>query len=128
MAATASVDRVWTYQDLRDLPDDGHRYEIIDGALLMAASPVIKHQELSNRLHLLAGPHVRDRGLGVVWYAPLDVYIGQHDVVQPDLLFIRQDRLHLFPTNDVVRLPPDLVVEIASPSTRRRDLIAKARL
>ena len=124
----ATSERIWTARDLAAQEDDDRRYEIIDGELIMAASPILRHQKISGRVYNLAHPFVSTHGLGEVYYAPIDVVISEHDVVQPDLMFVRQDRLHLFPSDDVIREPPDLVVEIHSPSTRRRDLIQKAKL
>ena len=58
----------------------------------------------------------------------MDVRLSPHDVVQPDLLFIRRERLHLYQASGVVDGPPDLVVEILSPSSRSIDLIRKPAL
>ena len=122
------LDRVWTAQELQAIEDDDHQYEIIDGVLYMAAAPAKKHQRLSMRVIRIVDPFVERHELGEVFHSPIDVVIGEHDVVQPDLIFIRRDRLHIYQPNGDVIGPPDLVVEILSPSTRRRDLIQKAKL
>ena len=124
---TGVMSRPLTYDDLCQMPADGNRYEIIDGGLLVSPTPSRKHQKLSGWLHLLVGPHVRANGMGEVYYAPVDVRLGPNDIVQPDLLFIRRDRLDIY-RNNPVEGPPDLVVEIPSPSNRSDDLVRKAGL
>lgn len=119
--------RPLTFADLCQMPNDGNRYEIIDGGLLVSPAPSQKHQRLSGRLHLVVGPHVETRGLGEVYYAPVDVRLGPNDIVQPDLLFIRRDRLDIYRDNPVEG-PPDLVIEILSPANRSVDLVHKAAL
>lgn len=94
----------------------------------MSPAPTRKHQTLSRRLFLVVNTEAEAGGLGEVFYAPADVRLSPHDVVQPDLLFIRRDRLHLYQASGVVDGPPDLVVEILSPSSRSIDLLRKPAL
>ena len=116
----------YTYADYCRLPDDGLQYEVIDGVLYMAPSPHPRHQwTLSNLNDQLKGA-VMAMGLGRVYFAPLDVIFPDGDVSQPDLIFVSRDRLHII-TNRGVEGPPELVVEVLSPSTRRRDLVLKRR-
>ncbi len=123
----STVTRRYTYEDLLHTPDDGNRYEIIDGELIVSPAPRKKHQKLCYRLSRLVGGHVDERDLGEVYFAPVDVSLSGHDVVEPDLLFIRKDRLHIF-NDQFVAGPPDLVVEILSPSSRGQDLGKKFAL
>ena len=107
-----------TYEDYAKTPED-ERYELINGELIMVAAPNEPHQRISKRLEfplILA----ERRGLGVVYYAPFDVVLSEYDVVQPDLLFVLRENAHIITTANV-QGPPDLVVEILSPSTARRD-------
>ncbi len=120
--------RPLTYDDLCQIPDDGHRYEIIDGELLVSPSPARRHQKVAGRLHLLIGNLIEANGAGEVYFAPVDVRLTPHDVVQPDLLFIRADRRGIYQASGVVEGPPDLVVEILSPATRTVDQVRKAAL
>ena len=116
-----------TYADLIETPDDGKRYEIIDGELIVSAAPVERHQRL---LYLLArrfGDHIDRRRVGRVYFAPVDVMFSAGDVVEPDLLFIRRERLHIY-QGSVVNGPPDIALEVLSPSTRDRDLGRKRML
>lgn len=118
---TIPHDRAWTRDDLAALPDDGNRYEILDGALLVTPAPSYSHQvcvfALYQQLALACPPHLRVLG------APFDVIVGACDVTQPDLLVAARDRFDA----DGLRALPELVVEMLSPSTRRIDLTAKLR-
>lgn len=106
----------WTYEDYRRLPDDGWRYEVIRGKLCMAPAPRPKHQKTVGRLHLAFSRFVDDRSLGEVYLSPIDVNLpGLASPVQPDLLFIRGERLSIV-TDDSIQGPPDLIVEVLSPS------------
>lgn len=120
--------RLLTYDDLCHTPDDGQRYELISGELIVAPSPSVEHQDVSGDLYDLLRQYVRHHRLGKVYYAPLDVRLSPHDIVVPDLLFIRQDRLDILESGHYAMGPPDLVVEITSPSSRKTDPGAKLLL
>src|SRR5687767_8348312 len=81
-----------TYEDLIALPEDGRRYEILDGELVLSASPVTRHQRVSRDLEFLLLRHVRERGLGEIFNAPIDVILDQHTVVVPDLVYVSKQR------------------------------------
>jgi Uma2 family endonuclease len=119
--------RRYTYQDLLDTPDDGRRYEIIDGELYVSASPAKPHVWLSNHWSRWLGNYVEANDLGEVYHAPVDVKFSEENVVVPDIIFIRKDRLHIFGRANVTEAP-DAVIEILSPSTRRIDLGKKFEL
>lgn len=109
-----------TYQDYLNTSDD-IRYELIEGELVvMEPAPTTSHQRILVNLTLLLAPFVRDNGLGEVLIASTDVYLSDTNVLQPDLLFVSAARASIITERDV-HGAPDLVVEIASPSTRRRD-------
>ncbi len=112
-----------TYEDYRLTPDD-MRYELLDGELVMAPAPNRAHQSICLELGVLLHTFVKERGLGDVFIAPFDVVLSDLDVVQPDLLFVSNEQAHIV-TEDNVRGPPDLVVEILSPSTAERDRTLK---
>lgn len=110
-----------TYELYRQLPDDGKRYEVLDGELVVSPAPSRRHQRLSTRLHYHLFRHVEvERSLGEVYAAPFDVVLSDTNVVQPDLIYVAQERLELFQERGLFGAP-DLVVEILSPRTRRRD-------
>ncbi|MGH2521259.1 MAG: Uma2 family endonuclease [Anaerolineales bacterium] len=106
----------WTYEDWLRLPDDGFRYEVLNGDLFMAPPPTIPHQYASGSLFALMWLHSRQHQLGVVLEAPTGVRLpGQPVPVQPDILFVRRERQDII-GNEYVEGAPDLVVEILSPS------------
>jgi Uma2 family endonuclease len=109
------------------MPDDGRHYELIGGAIVVSPSPTFWRQELVLRIALLLRGYVLPRGLGRVAIAPLDVRLSAHDVVQPDVIYISQERAHILLDNGTAG-PPDLVVEVLSPSTRETDLGRKRTL
>jgi Uma2 family endonuclease len=123
----AIATRPLTYEDLLQTPDDGQRYEIVGGELIVSPAPVPEHQEILGRLFLLFAAFVRRHRLGKVYIAPIDVGLFDHDNVQPDLIFIAADRLGIVgPTR--VEGAPDLVLEVLSPGTRHLDQVRKAAL
>ena len=116
-----------TYEDYLQIPDDGQRYEVIDGVLYMSPSPRYRHQKAAGRLFALLEQHVRKTDAGELLFAPFDVVLSEHNVVQPDILFIAKDRLSIL-TERNVRGAPDLVAEILSEGHRRHDEIVKHKL
>jgi Uma2 family endonuclease len=119
--STQPAVREWTYAEFARLPDDGNRYEVIAGELYVTPAPNSLHQQIGVRLVLALGGFVARHGLGVVYTAPYDVIFGEGDYVQPDVIYVRRERV-----NDVIRDhgavgPPHLVVEILSGSTEQRD-------
>ena len=112
-----------TYQDYAKTPE-GEYWELIDGEQFMPPSPSAAHQGVNMELASLLHGFVKSRGLGRVYFAPFDVVLSDVDVVQPDLLFVSNERSNIItPAN--VRGAPDLVVEIRSPSTAGRDWTIK---
>ncbi|MEO8605392.1 MAG: Uma2 family endonuclease [bacterium] len=118
---------VLTTEDYYDLPDDGLRYEILDGELEMSPSPSIDHQRVSRDLHRILQAHVEAHGLGEVFDAPCDVLLADTTIVVPDLVYVSLARAHIV-TKRAVEGAPDLLVEILSPSSTRRDRHTKAAL
>jgi len=116
-----------TYEDYVELPDDGKQYEILDGELFVSPAPVPRHQAVSRNLLLILGRFVADHRLGTIFYAPIDLILAENTIAQPDLLFIRAGRESIV-TERAVEGPPDLVVEILSPSSNRKDRTTKAGL
>ena len=115
-----------TYQDYARTPE-GEIWELIDGEKFMPPSPGAAHQRIDMRLGSRLHAFVDDRALGEVFSAPFDVVLSDLDVVQPDLLFVSNERSHIV-THANVRGAPDLVVEIRSPSTAGRDWTIKRDL
>ncbi len=116
----------YTYEDYLNTPE-GERYELLDGELILVASPNEGHQMASVNLVSLMNPYVKARELGWVFHAPLDIVFSDAEVVQPDLMFISKERERIR-TAANVRGAPDLVVEILSPSSLKRDWEYKREL
>ena len=122
-------DRVrMTYEDLLALPDDGMRHELIDGEHFVTPAPSWTHQIIVGNLYRLIANHVHAQRLGVIFVAPLDVVFTKHDVVEPDVLFFTPEGFKTHVGTRNAEGPPDLAVEVLSPSTRRRDEMIKRRL
>jgi len=109
-----------TYSDYVLLPDDGKRYEIVEGELYMTPAPMTRHQLLVSRLNHLLVAYLEARPIGVAFPAPCDVLLSDHDIVQPDLLVVLEGGTARI-TEKNVQGPPDLVIEILSPGTAARD-------
>jgi Uma2 family endonuclease len=109
-----------TYEDYLLIPEDGKRHEIIDGEHYVSAAPFIRHQDLVVRLTIRIGGFVEAHRLGRFLVAPTAVVLSPHDVVEPDLLFISNERSAIVEEKNV-QGAPDLTIEIHSSSSRRID-------
>jgi Uma2 family endonuclease len=116
----------WTYRDYAALPDDGHRYEIVDGVLYMAPSLNRSHQTTAGRLFRNLSTYIEDAGLGRVYIAPFDVELDAKTVVQPDVMVILNANSNKITFSHIIGAP-DLVVEVSSPGTVGYDREKKQR-
>jgi Uma2 family endonuclease len=110
----------WIYKDYLSLPDDGQRYEIVNGVLFMAPSPNRWHQKAAGRIFAYLLEYVEDAGLGEVYDAPFDVLLAPDVVVQPDVLVVLNANREKITDKGIVGAP-DLVVEVTSPGTATYD-------
>ncbi len=117
----------YTYEDYLRLPDDGNRYEIINGELITSPLPKVIHQIVSEELGFLFSSFVKAQKLGKIFYAPTDVVLDKFNTVQPDIFFISNENRKLI-TEDNIKGAPGLIVEILSPSTAYSDLVEKKEL
>jgi Uma2 family endonuclease len=101
---------------------------LIDGEHYVTPSPNTKHQRVSGNLYWLLRSFLQEHPIGHVFYAPFDVVFSNFDVVEPDLLYMSNERAREVLTAQHVKGPPDLVIEIGSPGTRKRDETIKRRL
>ena len=125
--ATPARKPQYTYQDYLLFPEDGNRHEIIGGEHYVSPAPKWRHQIVLGNLYRLVSPFIYENRLGYFLPAPLDVVLSDEDVVQPDLLFISNERSSIAQEAGAFGAP-DLVVEILSDSTRRRDETIKLSL
>jgi Uma2 family endonuclease len=109
----------YTVADYMTTPDD-KRYQLLDGDLILAPSPSDRHQSIVGHLHVALYQFINSNGLGRVRLAPLDVFLTDHDVAQPDILYVSDGRSNIF-IEGKIQGAPDLVVEILSPSTQGHD-------
>ncbi|MBY0491855.1 MAG: Uma2 family endonuclease [Gemmatimonadaceae bacterium] len=117
--------RLWTAAEVQALPDDPtHRYECVDGELLVSPSPRTPHQSAVMELALALGPWVRESGVGALFSAPSDWVLDLHTVVQPDLYVVPLVDGRR-PRTDEERGHPLLFIEVLSPSTARFDRVVK---
>ncbi|HAP93624.1 MAG TPA: Uma2 family endonuclease [Desulfotomaculum sp.] len=117
---------MFTYEDYCLLPED-RRVELIGGDFYLVPSPSVIHQRVAANIEDILRDFVVENKLGEVLDAPLDIVLTPYDVVQPDVMFISNERRSIV-TDENIQGPPDLVVEILSPSTGVRDRTIKKKL
>jgi Uma2 family endonuclease len=119
--------KVWTYDELVEKYGETNQpIELWDGEICMAPASTPKHQRIAFHLAKLISTFVEQHSLGETMLAPVDVIMGEHRVVQPDILFIANENSGII--QDRIRGAPDLVVEIVSTSSWQRDNIEKRTL
>ena len=119
--------RLLTAEDLASLPDDGNRYEVIGGQLIVSPSPTYRHQRASLKLGNALDTFLTSSGVGQAVAAPMDVHLSNNDVVQPDLLVVLSERSNIIQDRGI-KGAPDLVIEILSPSSISNDFLRKSKL
>ena len=130
MRRVDTVKRRVSFADLQRMPEDGKHYELYDGELHVVPSPLPIHEIIRERLHEILIDYKRARG-GTVCSAPFDIVLSEFNVVQPDLLYFGEASAKRIKLDEHVRFPPDLAIEVISPSTaridrgRKRDLLAR---
>jgi Uma2 family endonuclease len=109
-----------TYAEMLEWPDDGRQYELYDGEVIVVPAPFPGHQRVTSNLADLLRDYAKTTG-GLALFAPLDIVLSEHDVVQPDVVFFSRERRHLVKDWEVTRAAPDLAVEVLSERTESRD-------
>jgi Uma2 family endonuclease len=104
-------------EDIWDTPEDGNRYEVIDGDLYKTPPPVIAHQRPASRLPMFIGAYLLAHPIGELFVAPTGVVLDELNGMQPDVLSISNERRHIIGERGIDGAP-DLVVEVLSPSTQ----------
>lgn len=105
--------RIWTYDDLARLPDDGKRYEILDGDLVVSPSPTPDHQRALGKLFLMLQRQLQDHGIAEVFFGPMDAILSPQRVLVPDLMIVRRERASIVRERGVEGAP-DLALEVMS--------------
>lgn len=118
----------WTYDDLKDLPEDLYRYEVLDGLLVREPPPTTRHETLVSRLVAALVRALAPGDEDGLFIATTGVVFDDQNVVQPDVAYVVPERRSRTIREDALHGAPDLVIEVLSPSTRDRDLIAKRAL
>jgi len=124
--STAVRKRLYTFADLKETPDDGRRYEILEGDLFVTPPPSMDHQGTVGNIFYLLRMFADAHG-GRVFTGPVAVRLGESDVPEPDVLFLSKERLPLL-KKDCVDGAPDPVVEVLSPGTQHVDRTKKRDL
>lgn len=119
----------WTYDDYALLPDDGKRYEVIRGEQYRSAAPRPLHQRIITRLAFFLEGYLEESNLGTAFVAPIDVLLPEKlgDPVQPYILIVRSDRLHIV-GETYIEGAPELAIEVLSPSNPAHDRSLKYEL
>ena len=121
MSSAQPARRAWTYGDLVALPEDQLRHELIDGEHIVSPSPGTPHQLAVWNLTGMIGPYLRANPIGTALAGPFDVRLSLFTVLVPDLVYFMAERFAHVVNEKHATAAPDLVVEILSPGTRRRD-------
>ena len=116
----------YTWDLLMELHEEDPRHQIIGGELIVTAAPNVRHQRVAQRLAVILSTYEKEHG-GVGLGLPVNLYLSEHDVVEPDCVYLRPENMGKLEENRIVG-PPDLLVEISSPTTRRLDLKRKKEL
>jgi Uma2 family endonuclease len=119
------AERYWTAADVRALPDDGKRYECIDGELLVTPAPRGLHQVALSDLFDRVSAYVRDNRLGRLLWSPADIEIEPGTLLQPDLFVAKTIRVENSLRDWVEITGLRLAIEVLSPSTARYDRVVK---
>jgi len=118
---------IWTYEDYRELPNDGKTYQVIGGKLFMTPAPSTRHQDISGNLGFIIRRFVKEHSAGKVYNAPINVVFSSVNVVQPDIVFISRNRLRIIKEKAIFGAP-DWIIEILSPSSDKIDIKLKKDL
>ena len=124
VAITQPQQRI-TIADLDRTPDDGRRYELIDGEIIVSAAPTLAHQYASRSTFRLVDEWTQRLGLGETMFAPFDIVLSSTRVVEPDVFVLPPDYLHQIRPDQRYGGVPLLVVEVLSPTNRTHDTVTK---
>jgi Uma2 family endonuclease len=126
---STQIDSLLTIEDLDAMPEDGNRYEIIEGELFVSRSPNLKHQRVSRNLVVIFGGYTDRNPIGEILHTP-GVIFSDFSGVIPDLVFVSSEQRDEIASGDRIMGAPVLVIEIVSPGSEnlRRDRLVKKQL
>lgn len=127
----AVLEKKMTWQEFREMEvgeQDNFIYELINGILMKRTSPSITHQRISRKLTEALGKFLSGNPIGEYFYAPTDVYLDDYNGIVPDISFVAKDRSFIIENGEYINGAPDLVVEIISPGSVKRDRVEKKDL
>ncbi len=127
MSAITRPTTKYSYREYECFPNDGFRHEIIDGEHYRSPAPATNHQKVSRRIQFQLYVQIEQAGRGEVYNAPTDLELAQHDIVQPDILVVMNDRKHMI-TPKKIKGIPNLVIEILSESNPKHDQVLKMEM
>lgn len=111
---------MFTYEDLKSWEPDNYRHEIIEGEHFMSPSPNVYHQKIVGQLFTALLKYIEKKQLGELFVSPIDVVFHETDVCVPDLVFVSNENAAMIKEENI-QGAPDLLIEILSPSTKKRD-------
>lgn len=126
MATRLIEKKRYTIEDYMKTPDDV-RYELIEGELLMTPSPLTRHQRAVGTFYFKIREYLENKNVGEVFLSPYDVVLDNENVFEPDVIFVSKENSNII-TEANIKGAPDMVIEVLSPSTSKRDLINKKRI
>jgi len=109
-----------SYADLERMPEDGPRFELYDGVLSELPAPIPRHQRVGFNAAEVLKNYERQAG-GLMVMSPTDIVLDDYNVVQPDVVFFGRDRARTIDLYRAIRIPPELAVEVLSPTTAAID-------
>ncbi|MEZ4963243.1 MAG: Uma2 family endonuclease [Saprospiraceae bacterium] len=126
------LEKLLTYQEYREMEfdeDDNFQYELLNGVLMRKASPTIQHQRTAGNIYFRMRLYVEEKKLGEVFSAPLDVVLNEHNAPQPDVFFVGKDKKYILDEEEQVVIGiPDIIVEVLSPGSVKKDRITKKKI
>lgn len=126
------LEKMLTYQEYREMEfdeDDNFRYELLNGILIRKGSPTIKHQRIVRKIAFAFEKFLEQKPVGEVFSTPLDVVLDDHNAPQPDIFFVSKDKKYILDEEEQVVIgTPDIIIEILSPGSVKKDRITKKKI
>lgn len=126
------LEKKLTYQEYREMEfdeDDNFQYELLNGIPMRKASPTIQHQRIVRKIAFAFEKFLEQNSIGEVFFAPLDVVLNEHNAPQPDVFFVSKDKKYILDQEEQVVIgTPDIIIEILSPGSVKKDRITKKKI